>query len=906
VLPVLIAQLYHRRGRAVTLGAGILVAAVSFSLLTAAASTSTARVRHVVGKNFRAAYDILVRPSDSSTPLERRAGLVQQNYLSGIFGGITKSQWRAVEHVPGVSVAAPIAMIGYVLPFFNVPVDTTPSLTSSKRQVFRIRAVWRAEAGLSRFAEPPSYVYVTSHRFVRGNDTDYEEVAPDLTGGKAPLCQDMTANTPANTGPFSIGARTGVFCWSRAPGSPRPSYGLARGHVGARLTWAFPFLLAAVDPVQEARLVGLDKAVTDGRYLTEFDSAHIVKTRGLGHPTVPVVASTTPFVDDTLHVSVQRLTMSAGRIAEVAQQPGFLHTFNRTPARTVSGFSLQPRDGYAQLLKRPLPVGSFWTSTPVRYRTLSNSGVAPLTTTNPADVWSSRTFGFYPAPLDNKDTAFRRLTGHAASSQIVANVVHFGYLKVVGRVDPNRIRGFNPLTRLPLSTYNSPDEKAGDSRSARLLRGRALSPDANLSGYLQPPPLLLTTIRAMSLFTNPGYFNGVSSAAPISVIRVRVGGLSGGVRQQLQHIGQVALAIRKATGLQVDVTAGASPTNIQVHLAAGKFGRRALTLDEPWVKKGVAVSILRAVDRKSATLLALILLVTAFFLINASIAAVRARRVEIGVLRCLGWPRRSVIMLVLGEVVIVGGCAGVAGAAISLVAVPALGLHLALWRILLIPPVAVLLAMTAGWMPALLAGRGDPLDAVRPAVVQGRRSTPVHSLAGLGWSNLKRMPQRTALAAAALAIGTAALTILLGIQFTFGRDIAGTSLGGFVTTQVRGVDYFSAGLSILLGAAGVADVLYLNLRERAPEFAVLAASGWRRTHLIRVGWTEGIGVGLIGSATGSLIGLIVSTALHAPVRPLLLAAALSTVGGLIVVIVVSRAVVATIDTTDLTSTLAEA
>lgn len=66
-------------------------------------------------RNFRAAYDILVRPQDSFTPLEKQQGLIQQNYLSGVFGGIRFQQCREIKDIPGVEVAAHIANIRYVI-----------------------------------------------------------------------------------------------------------------------------------------------------------------------------------------------------------------------------------------------------------------------------------------------------------------------------------------------------------------------------------------------------------------------------------------------------------------------------------------------------------------------------------------------------------------------------------------------------------------------------------------------------------------------------------------------------------------------------------------------------------------------------------------------------------------------
>ena len=113
-------QLRFARRRAAALAVAILVAAVSFILLTASTATSSLRIHGRILQNFRPAYDILVRPRGSKTELERSAGLVRPNYLSGIFGGISMEAYRRILHTEGVDVAAPIANVGYVLTSISV------------------------------------------------------------------------------------------------------------------------------------------------------------------------------------------------------------------------------------------------------------------------------------------------------------------------------------------------------------------------------------------------------------------------------------------------------------------------------------------------------------------------------------------------------------------------------------------------------------------------------------------------------------------------------------------------------------------------------------------------------------------------------------------------------------------
>ncbi len=130
----------------------------------------------------------------------------------------------------------------------------------------------------------------------------------------------------------------------------------------------------------------------------------------------------------------------------------------------------------------------------------------------------------------------------------------------------------------------------------------------------------------------------------------------------------------------------------------------------------MSLVILAAVDRKSVLLLGLVLVVTAGFLGNATLASVRTRRSEIGALLCLGWGRGHIVAAVLGEVAVVGLAAGLVGAGVAAGLIAAFDLAVPAARVALIPVVALGLAVLAGAVPAVLAARGRPVDVVNPAV----------------------------------------------------------------------------------------------------------------------------------------------------------------------------------------------
>ena len=76
--------------------------------------------------------------------------------------------------------------------------------------------------------------------------------------------------------------------------------------------------------------------------------------------------------------------------------------------------------------------------------------------------------------------------------------------------------------------------------------------------------------------------------------------------------------------------------------------------------------------------------------------------------------------------------------------------------------------------------------------------------------------------------------------------------------STRGSDLVSVLLTIALSASGVADLTYLNLRERAGELAALAASGWGRRQLARLLTSEAVVTAGTAAVASAAIGLTVA------------------------------------------------
>ncbi|GIJ67141.1 ABC transporter permease [Virgisporangium ochraceum] len=903
-----------RLGRSVALLAGVLVATTGFVVLTGATDTSRLEVTGSVGRETRAAYDILVRPKGARTPLEARQRLVRPNYLSGQFGGLTFDDWAKVRDVPGVGVAAPIAMIGYSTMSLHVPVDVTDAVDRSlDRQVIRVDTTYEAERGLSRADAAPGWVYVTKNSVIYpsfepspdrpGRYTDGREYPPfDCGGGlfpypdrevlpdgtTVPVCPtdqsagDLRAGQTRSDlerpwwytvhlrpdGRFETGSRSG-------PGAP---LGRPVDRLVVRAFATVPFLLAAVDPDSEERLVGLRGATVAGRALTGADRPTDTPTTAniTAQRIFPAVASSRAYVDLKAATRLSRLASPqvSGLSSDAVRTA--LTASAGTPAGEWRG---DVNDRYRESMDRRMAADALSGELletvvqpgPVSYERLPDGTLRATTVPRAPDVFGAGRFAGLPQPWLAADQWFRPLTRVELVDPASGGA--FRSWRPVGLFDPEKLTGFSDVSRVPLETYEPPAVTGADPASRAALGDQPLLPGGNPGGYLSPPPLLLTNLDVV-----PALFDRYPdrAAAPISAIRVKVAGVDGFSEVNAERVRAAAEEIARRTGLDVDITLGSSPEPQTVELAAGAFGRPELRVGEGWSSIGVASRIVRAVDRKSLTLFALVLVVCALFLGNAVSAAVRDRRTELAVLSCLGWPARRIAASVLGEVAVIGTVAGLAAVGLSLPLAAVLDIRVPAGRAAVAVPVALALALVAGLVPAVGAARTHPAAALRPVRGTSRRRRHARGVFGLSVVNLTRVPGRTVLGAGALAIGVAALTVLAAVTIAFHGTVVGTLLGDAVSVTVRGVDRLAAGATVLLGVVAVADVMYLNVRDRAAELATLRATGWTDAALVRLIAYEGGLLGLLGAVTGAGAGLAAAAWLVGDVPYRLVAVAVGT------------------------------
>lgn len=377
--------------------------------------------------------------------------------------------------------------------------------------------------------------------------------------------------------------------------------------------------------------------------------------------------------------------------------------------------------------------------------------------------------------------------------------------------------------------------------------------------YLAQPPLMLTTLEAADGFYDPLNYvpltaeGAVPPSEPISSVRVRVAAADEPTATVQARIERVAADIAVATGLDVDVTPGSSPTAVAIELPPGDFGRPQLTMLEDWTRKGVSFDVIAGLDRRSFALAVMIQVVAGLFVANAAPAGVRSRRSEFATLCAVGWSARLVFVSVAAELGVIGVGAGLLGVVLAVGGLFAVGLPVDVGVTAAVVPLAI--ALAAGLAAARAAARIPPAAALRPPVRGPETVQPVRGLLGMAWRHVMRFAGRSVLGGVSLAISVAGLTALLAITLSYQELLIDSRLGLALADQVRPSDLAVAVLAVLFGAAAVAQVVFLNLREREVELAILRALGWTPRTVRRLSFLEGLLIALGGVLAGGAAGI---------------------------------------------------
>lgn len=785
--------------RMLALGVGLAVVGAGIVLVGSASKAVGVVAVRELRRHSTSAYDVLVRPPDAHSAIEERYGLVEPNHLSGIAGGISLQQYEMIKKIPGVEVAAPIAMLGYV---------------TGHVSAFQ----------LATLADPGLYV-LEEETIARDGARVYE--GPTFT--RRTYYYHNPEGSPADLSMMA----GGVFVnWSE------PVSG----------SFDFPFLLAGIDPLEEATLIGLDKALLDGRYLSRDEPlnrrANPFQNQA-EDPAVlvdlPVLVNQASYVDVTLRAILKRATSDVDDPALLdALVSGDRDYLASLPSVTLIVRETGGDDAYAILID---DLANEWGPRWV--------GASPLNVPAPiiyeeVDLpveFDGVTLRVVPAagPGYRGYLPYRAFVGPTGGTMFEAAFT----LTVRGVFDIERIPRQEETTAVPLETYFPPTALlVFDEGTTQLTGPHALLPTLNPAGYIQSPPLMLTTLEAA---------RSLRGDNTVSAIRVRVAGVEEMTSASQRKVEAVASAISQLTGLSVDIMAGSSPTRVLVEVPEIGY------VEELWIQKGANLIYQEMIQTGHWVILAILLIVGGLFTMNLAWADVLARERTIGILKALGWRSQVVVREVLRRILVVGGLATVAGlvAGVGLVRVGG-------WGVL---PAGTLAAVAGGVIVACLLGAAypawraaaiPPIVGVQLAGVSFRPRESGRLLQGLWAYALQGLLRRIGetVLACLMAVLSAVLMVIMG-GVIVGREgmLGGTLLGEFILIRIGPMHFVIVLAGLVLVGIAAGNSLHARVLEQSRVIGTLRALGWRRRNIVRLFVREGALIGVIGGSLGVLLGL---------------------------------------------------
>lgn len=895
---------------------GVVLLVVLSSLVGMAGDAARLSVKTAVDRNFRGVYDILVRPADAALRPELTYGLVEQNLLGTAgSGGISVADWRRIQSLPYVEVAAPIAAVGYLssvggTPTVEVPYPMQPALyrieisvtTSDGVRTLRVAR----ESGLA-FVRPPDSAH-----------------APELASTFIDFGGD---NSPRGYADFTM-VRFPVFSGLVAAVDPRSEDQLLGRNVFAAMS-VLPDASLLNTTQFDLRLVpstfAQNRALIDIRSRSTSGALGDAQRRPAA-PVVPLVlnSSGAPAVTITWKVWRLQATRPAPRGAAEGQDPESFFkaiydpsapanlVIDQTAAEAHFGLPLTPAElllppsGPPQLGGGLRDPGSFFPRLaqrpsytvsvgPPALGNVPTFGVQPLgfePPSPPTDPNAYRSYDGSGLPVFFEEPAaeqtYRRLVTERSASVPTQNAPPGSldlpyYLAPLGSFDLDRLRlPINPVNYAPLGAYDPVDAALVAGQDGVSLPSPVnLRPTFNAAGFLVVPPAGFTNIGGAVLLKGP---------RPIDAIRVRVSGVTGFDADSRSRLAAVAAAIRRL-GLRADVVAGSSPRRVSVdvpnYLGSPDDPKDLGWVEQHWTSLGAASQVSTGLTRLTWEVLALALASALLFSFAIQHLSIQVRTQSIGLLRAVGWRRRDVRRVVMASSFRVAGL------------VAAIGLLVGrLWKVLYHhpgnlwwAPAALALAWLAATPGAVRrAGRVAPLQgAVSGDIRRPNRLPSVRSPRGYGFRQVAVRPRRAAIQMLTLGLGASALA-LAGLFVATARGRAGpTALASLTAGSVRPLHVAmaaSAGVLLLVAAVSERSV---DAAERRSEWAILRAVGWRSSSVSSAGRWENLGLGLIAAIP--VIPIVIIGALLIGVSPLAAAGtAAITVPGVMVLTVLAGAV----------------
>ncbi len=785
-------------GRLIVLAAGSVSVALAASALLVASTSSLAVVQQQLDAGWRGPYDLLVRPADTALGV---GGRVPANYLGVPGTGISRDEWNAVQGIPGVAVAAPVASLG-----------------------------WLTDGG------PPVSVELQG----LAAETVYMVDVEASVGGERVVSHAGAFARPAEPGPWTLTVGLGSTA----------DFGDGTVHLDLAQLPSVWGLVVGIDPVAEDQLIGLEHFVA-GRALTRgvsrvFDQQ--LQREAIG---VPVTTAAHSEVPGTLQISVVRVDGVAPQQVLAALDTVPPPTDNEGIAQYESEVTRRLHEIAAGAPVVPIiadaaPLGELLTPLREPRVALTVNGELTADASSYGSAWGiERSVVLVPEPtsyavlsnsrlrLDEigtwevlvlprlKDLAQADYTlGQANLANgrdepmyrplAVATPPPF-VLQPLGTVDIAAIADEyeRATSYAPLGIYGEAPRRLVETPAGQLVDER-LPASLNPGGINPLPPFGLTNLEAVEALRGERF---------IDAIRVRVAGIDHYTPAAVAKVEDVAAAIIERTGLRVDVVAGAAASDVEVEVP----GVGVIT--ERWTTLGEAPRIESGATGLSAALLLGAVAVALAYLLTFGLVLVEDQAPERATLRLIGWRRRTVLQLLVGQAVVIG--LGSAILAILLLALTGMigGFSVVPTQYLVLVVTVLAAHLIAVAAIGAVADGGSFAASLRGRSVTGT-GRAAGSIAGLAIAQALESRLRFAGTATALAAAVTLAGVIAIVELAFGGALRATLFGQQIALRAAPYHLLAAGAALFAAGAVVLDSALLTVERRVALIGLLGALGW--------------------------------------------------------------------------------
>ncbi|TYS17507.1 ABC transporter permease [Rossellomorea vietnamensis] len=813
----------RNRERLILLIIGVMVISGGLSYLFNLTESSKGTVVENLQKSWVSSYDIVVKPTDSVN-----SNLLEPNYLNGITGGISIDQYETIKKIEGVEVAAPISVIGY-----SELGVTFEELFNEKlaRGIYRVHVNESGNNGLE--------------------DTKLKDYSFYFSEGA-----EIKEKIPGVLGPDQFDKKLSITQLQ---------------------------LLVGIDPEQEAKLVGLDKAIEgfgDSRY---FDSSKdkVNKLEPVNSFEIPVLINNHSFSQTVHNFRLEKLnfdfsdeTKQRQTLNSISTNGGLEYLDSLPKGEEVNSIRLSSKE---------LEKSYFYSLTGVE------TGQQGENFRVNGEARNSSMVVYKSSPLQYKKlkSPFPERWSHAFSAEQTSiqlekpfdsNVPAQGYrdlqlvdpvverkdnelpvlpvvtYKVIGFYNPNNITASkDPLNELPLETYRPPQAKMVlDEKEEPINPPSDVTGIGNPTGLLTNPPNIITTLDSAEMITG---------GDSISSIRIIVNGVEGIGEESQKRVESIAKEIKDKTGLNAVVTLGSSPqpTITRVQTEAKTLG----WVEQPWINIGNAITIFRETSLGYSGVMISLLLVAVVYVFSTSLVSFLSRRKEFSVLLSLGWENNHIRRILMMEAALQWVLVILFSCIIQSIIYTQTG-EFSFINIVYVSTFALLVYVLSLLPLAVLVSKITPYEAMRTGEISrlGKRLVKTKGIVGLATNNIVSKWKRNLLSLLVIAMPTALFTFYLFVTFRLQGVLYTSWLGEYVALSIDNTHYITLGIAFGLSILTTAEIMWQNISERKNEIGVLQAIGWGRAAVRFIIIMEGALIGFIAGLAGVSISFAVIGAIY--------------------------------------------